>query len=458
MDPQSENIMAAASLLIRNEQWEQLLPLLANQHPADIAELIERTPERLRASVFDLFDDEKKADILSELDDAVEEELLEALSPEKISGIVEEMAPDDAADVLGEMDDERSESILSLMDHEDSQEVRELLTHEEDTAGGIMTSDFVAMSSHKTAREALAHIGALELDEPLHSIYVIDDDGMLCGYVQLWKVLKAGNRDKTLEDLTETDLFSARTDTDQEKVARLMSKYDLSSLPVLDADGRLVGRVTIDDVVDVLEEEASEDIFKLAGSSDDELEYSSPFQASRARLPWLLITLGTGLVTSVILKAFMHSISTMEVLALSFFVPIVMAMGGNTGIQSSTLIIRGLAIGSFSGRNLYRVFLGEMVTGMMMGGICGTAIGLWAAFIIGGSTAYPPAMLALAVGLALFSAMMFAATFGAFAPLLLNRCKFDPAVASGPFVTASNDIIALLIYYGIIVLMLPAGA
>jgi len=146
------------------------------------------------------------------------------------------------------------------------------------------------------------------------------------------------------------------------------------------------------------------------------------------------------------------------VLALSFFVPIVMAMGGNTGIQSSTLIIRGLAIGSFSGRNLYRVFLREMVTGMMMGGICGTAIGLWAAFIIGGSTAYPPAMLALAVGLALFSAMMFAATFGAFAPLLLNRCKFDPAVASGPFVTASNDIIALLIYYGIIVLMLPAGA
>lgn len=457
MDTKRENMMEAALLLVRSEQWDQLLPLLAYRHPADIAEVIARTPESLRARVFDLFDDETKADILSELDDAIEEELLEALSPQKISNIVEEMAPDDAADVLGEMDDERSEAILNLMDKDDSQEMRELLAHEEDTAGGIMTTDFVAMPSHKTAHEALVHISALELEEPLHSIYVIDDDSMLCGYVQLWKLLKAGNRDKPLEELTETDIFFAHTDTDQEEVARLMSKYDLSSLPVLDADGRLVGRVTIDDVVDVLEAEASEDIFKLAGSSDDELEYSSPFQASRARLPWLLITLGTGLVTSMILKAFMHSISTMEVLALSFFVPIVMAMGGNTGIQSSTLIIRGLAIGSFSGRNLYRVFFREMMTGMLMGGICGTAMGLWAAYIIGNATAYPPVVLALAVGLALFSAMMFAATFGAFAPLLLNRFKFDPAVASGPFVSATNDIIALLIYYGIIVLMLPAA-
>ncbi len=457
MEPDSENSVEDATLMIRNERWEQLRPLLVELHPADIAELIERTPESLRAGVFDLLDDETKADVLSELDDTVEEELLEALSPEKISDIVEEMAPDDAADVLGEMDEDRSESILNLMDREDSEDVRELLAFDEETAGGIMNSDFVAMSSHKTAREALEYIGSLELEEPLHSTYVIDSDGKLLGYVQIWKMLKAGNRDKTLDELAEAEAIFARTDTDQEEVARLMSKYDLSSLPVLDADGRLVGRVTIDDVVDVLQEEASEDIFKLAGSSDEELEYSSPFQASRARLPWLLITLGTGLVTSMILKAFMHSISAMEVLALSFFVPIVMAMGGNTGIQSSTLIIRGLAIGSFSGRNLYRVFLREMVTGMLMGGICGTAIGLWAAFIIGGGTAYPPAVLGLAVGLALFSAMMFAATFGAFAPLLLNRCKFDPAVASGPFVTASNDIIALLIYYGIILLMLPAA-
>jgi len=250
------NNMALASLLIRNEQWEQLRPLLETLHPADIAELIERTPEDQRTAVFEMLDDEHKADVLAELDDAVEEELLERMSPEKISDIVEEMAPDDAADLLGEMDEDRSESILKLMDREDSEDVRELLTYEEDTAGGIMTSDFVAMPSHRTARDALETISSLELDEPLHFIYVVDDDGMLCGYVQLWKVLKAGNREQTLEALTETDIFFARTDTDQEEVARLMSKYDLSSLPVLDAMGRLVGRVTIDDIVDVMEEEA----------------------------------------------------------------------------------------------------------------------------------------------------------------------------------------------------------
>jgi magnesium transporter len=448
--------LESALALIDRAQWDALLPLLEREHPADIAELIARTPDDTRTQVFNLLDDETKADVLSELDDTVEEALLEALSPQQISEIVEEMAPDDAADVLGEMDEERSETILNLMDEEESQDVRELLAYDDESAGGIMTSDFVALPSHKTAADALAHIGDLELEEPLHFIYVTDDSNTLCGYAQLWKLLKAENRNSPLSELIETDMFFARTDTDQEEVARLMSKYDLSSLPVLDTLGRLVGRVTIDDVVDVLEEEASEDIFKLAGSSEEELEYKSAFRATRARLPWLLITLGTGLVTSVILKAFMQSISTMEVLALSFFVPIVMAMGGNTGIQSSTLIIRGLAIGSFGGRNLYRVFLREMLTGMIMGGICGLAIGLWAAFIVGTGTAYAPATLALAVGLALFCAMMFAATFGAFTPLLLNRFNCDPAVASGPFVTASNDIFALLIYYGIIVLMLPA--
>jgi magnesium transporter len=454
MESNTENSKSSAEILIRAEQWDQLRPLLASLHPADIAELIESAPERLRTGIFELLDDETKADVLSELDDTVEETLLEALSPQTISDIVEEMAPDDAADVLGDMDDDRSETILNLMPAEDSEDVRELLSYEADTAGGIMTTDFVALPRHKTAREALDHIGSLELEEPLHFTYVVDGTGQLCGYVQLWKMLKAGNQARTLAELAETELFFAHTDTDQEEVARMMSKYDLSSLPVLDDSNRLVGRVTIDDVVDVIQEEASEDIFKLAGSSDHELEYSSPFLASRARLPWLLIKLGTGLVTSMILKAFMHRITSMEVIALSFFVPIVMAMGGNTGIQSSTLIIRGLAVGSFNGRNLYRVFLREMVTGMIMGCICGTAIGFWAHFVIGGTTTYHPVFLAFAVGLALFCAMMFAATFGAFVPLLLNRCKFDPAVASGPFVTASNDIIALLIYYGITLLLI----
>lgn len=439
---------------IRNQLWTELPELLAKLHPADIADIIEHSPDEDQPRIFDMLSDELKADVLAEMADATEAELLEDLSAKEIFEIVDEMAPDDAADMLAELDEKRSEEVLGLMEDEESEEVRELLRYGEDTAGGIMTTDVVALRSTETAQEALDHIGALELDEPVYSAYVTDGSGCLIGYVELWQLLKTENRGRTLGELCEKADFTAHPETDQEEVARIMSKYDLSSLPVTDTSGKLVGRITIDDMVDVLEEEASEDIFKLAGSTEEELEYSSPLQASRARLPWLLITLATGFVTSSILKVFIQRISTLEVLVLSFFVPIVMGMGGNTGIQSSTLIIRGLAVGSFNEKRFYRLLLREMATGMMMGVICGSVIGVWARFIIGPTAAFSPAFLAFTVGLALFSAMVFAAIFGAFVPLLLNRCKIDPAVASGPFVSASNDILALLIYYSVTFLLI----
>ena len=440
---------------IRNQLWAELPELLSKLHPADIADIIEHSPDDDQPLIFDILSDELKADVLSEMADATEAEILEDLTAKEISEIVEEMAPDDAADLLGDLEDKKSAEVLNLMAKADSAEVRELLSYGEDTAGGIMNTDFVALHGTQTAQQALDHIGRLDTDEPVYSAYVTDKEEHLIGSVGLWILLKNENRTKTLSELTEDVPFAAHTDTDQEDAAQMMSKYNLNSLPVLDSQNRLVGRITIDDMVDVLQEEASEDIFKLAGSTEAELEYSSPLQACRARLPWLLITLATGFVTSSILKAFMHRISILEVLALSFFVPIVMGMGGNTGIQSSTLIIRGLAVGSFNEKKLYRLLFRETATGMLMGIICGTVIGLWARFIIGqNATAFPPAYLALTVGLALFSAMIFAAIFGAFVPLALNRFKIDPAVASGPFVSASNDIIALLIYYGTTFLLL----
>jgi len=454
MDNDINRIQEQIQFCIRGELWENLQPLLDQIHPADIADVIEDAPDDVQNRIFELLDDETKADVIAELDDSTEADILEELTAEEISDIAEEMAPDDAADMLAELDEKRSKEVLELMEDEDSEEVRELLRHDEDTAGGIMTTDFVALHSTRTAQDALNYIGTLDLDEPIYSAYIIDTSDKLIGHVQLWQLIKADNRHKTLGQLAETDLFSARPETDQEEAAQIMSKYDLSSLPVIDADGKLVGRITIDDMVDVIEEEASEDIFKLAGSDDAELEDPSPLASCRVRLPWLLITLGTGFITSMILKAFIHRITAMEVLALSFFVPIVMGMGGNTGIQSSTLIIRGLALGSFNEKKLYRLLFREMAIGMLMGIICGSVIGVWARFVIGGTTAFNPTFLAFAVGLALFSAMMFAAIFGAFVPLLLNRFKIDPAVASGPFVSASNDIMALLIYYGVTFMMM----
>lgn len=446
------------SLYIKDERWEKLPLFFEDLHPADIAEIINHAPASAHNKLFELLDDEIKPDVLAELDDQTEADILEVLSDEEISDIVEEMAPDDAADVLGELEEERSEEILELMEQEESEEVRELLQYEEDTAGGIMTTDFVAVRATMTAAEAIEYIGSLDLEEAVYFAYVVDSEGRLTGWIQLWELLKQSNRNQTLEELAEKETIAVQTHADQEEVARLASKYDLSSLPVLDRQNKVVGRITVDDIMDVMEEEASEDIFKLAGSSDSELEDPSPLQACKARLPWLLITLGTGFISSLILKSFMNHLSLAEIVALSFFVPIIMAMGGNTGIQSSTLIIRGIALGASHSRRIAKIISHEIIAGATMGLICGTTIGLWAGFVItqDGGTAVAPSYLALTVGIALFSAMAFAAVFGALVPVLLDRMKVDPAVASGPFVTASNDIFALLIYYGTTLLMIGA--
>ncbi|RKX39155.1 MAG: magnesium transporter, partial [Verrucomicrobia bacterium] len=425
--------------------WEQLPLFFEELHPADIAEIINHAPASAHNKLFDLLDDEVKPDVLAELDDQVEADILEELTDEEISDIVEEMAPDDAADVLGELEDEQREEILGLMEEEESEEVRELLQYGEETAGGIMTSDFVAAQASMTATEAIDYIAELDMEEPLYNLYVIDQEGRLTGWIQLWELLKKANHDLPLEELADKETISVHTDADQEEVARIASKYDLSSLPVIDGQNKLVGRITVDDIMDVMEEEASEDIFKFAGSDDSELEYTSPLHACKSRLPWLMVTLFAGFVSSVILKRFIDH----HVVALSFFVPIIMAMGGNTGIQSSTLIIRGLAVGSITEREIFKLLGRELTAGALMGLFCGVFVGIWANFMVGTGGDIPAIYLAFTVGVSLFAAMTFAAVFGAFAPLLLNRFKVDPAVASGPFVTASNDILALAIYYAI---------
>lgn len=435
--------------LIADKRWSELAASLRKQHPADIAELIEAVDEEDRPRVFAITLPTAKPDVLAELEDRIGSDVLEHLTSMEISDIVEEMSPDDAADVLHYLSEERSQEVLRLMEDEESEEVRELLRYGEETAGGIMTPDFVSMPANLSVSEAIERIAYVDQDEPFYYTYVVDENGRCIGYIGLWELLKLRERGRKLDDLTHRDFVCASVETDQEECAHLMAKYDLSSLPVLDHEGKLVGRITVDDVMDVMEEEASEDIFRLAGSKDDELTYDSPLQASAARLPWLLITLVTGFVSSLLLRQFMTNLSSAIVLA--FFVPIVMAMGGNTGIQSSTLMIRGLALGTLQGRKLGPLLTKEIASGAMMGVVCGLLIGGWARLVIlwspDAGILYPPWFLAVVVAVALFSAMTFAALFGALVPFLLHRFKIDPAVASGPFVTASNDICALLIYY-----------
>lgn len=443
------------SSCLQGKRWDQIPSYLEELHPADLAEIITQTAAEHQGELFNILPQEMKPDVLAELEGATEGNILGSLSSEQVADLAEEMAPDDAADLLHGVE-ERSEEILKLMESEESNEIRGLMQYAEDTAGGLMTTDYVAVLCTMTAADAIDHIISLEMDEPFYSAYVINRFGELTGLVQLWDLLKPGNRHKLIGDLREDDPIAVYTNTDQEEVARIAAKYDLSSLPVLDARDHLVGRVTVDDIMDVMEEEASEDIFKFAGSSDEELEYTSPFQACKVRLPWLLITLFTGCMSSLILKNFNHHLDISSILVLNIFVPIIMAMGGNTGIQSSTLIIRRIAVEGHGNDNIISLLRHEIVAGATMGLICGSAIGLWSRFVISGGQPTPisPVYLATTVGLALFSAMTFAAVFGALVPTILDRLKVDPAVASGPFVSASNDILALLIYYGVTLLML----
>jgi magnesium transporter len=301
--------------------------------------------------------------------------------------------------------------------------------------------------------EALEAIAYLDTSEQFYGANIVDDGGRLVGHVNVWELLRERNRSRPLGELVKPGGIAATVDMDQEEVAYLMNKYDLTSIPVVDAEGRLVGRITIDDVIDVMKEEASEDILRLAGSDDAELEHASALRSCAVRLPWLLITLGGGFLTSLILREFVGHIAQRFVL--SYFVPIVLAMGGNAGIQSSTLVVRRIALGALAERSVLALLLREVLTGILMGLICAAIIGLWARYMIVHDPAGPlPPGLSFVVAIALFSAMTFAVTFGALVPIVLSKCRVDPAVASGPFITIANDVFALLIYFGVTVLLL----
>ena len=438
--------------LIKQQDWDGVASLLARTHPADIADLIDSAPAEQRDRLFSLLGDDAKPDVLAEVESDAGTELLHGLTDSEISDIVEDMAPDDAADILGDLSEERGEHVLDLMEEEESREVRKLLEYDDDTAGGIMTTDVVAMSEDETVGQALEAIAHFDPNERFFHANVVDSARRLLGYVDVWELLREQDRTRRLSDLLHRDFVAGTVDMDQEEVASLMNKYDLAVVPIVDGGGTLVGRVTADDVIDVMQEEASEDIFRLAGSDDAELESWSATHSSLLRLPWLMITLLGGFLTSMILKQFLSHVT--HVMALAYFVPIVLAMGGNVGIQSSTLIVRRIALGRLEGRSVLHLLLKEVLVGVMMGVVCGTVMGLWARYMVGDTTAVPPLGLAATVAVALFSAMTFAATFGALVPIALNRLRIDPAVASGPFITIANDIFALLIYFGITALLL----
>lgn len=424
---------------------------LQNLHPADLADILENLDDEDRVSVIENLDEDVAAETIAEADSETQIQIIEDLDTETASDIIEEMDPDEAADLLQDIDQDRAKEILDHMDLDEASDVRKLLEHDEFTAGGIMTTEYISIYDDFTIANAITHVRLVAADvENIYYMYVLDKEDRLKGIISI-RDLISSNPNALVSDVMEKDIVSVNASTPQEEVAALISKYDYIAMPVVNDKQQILGVITIDDIMDVMQEEANEDIMKMAGTSDEELETDSPFKTCKSRLPWLLITLCTGFVTSAILKYFMASFESIAVLV--FFVPVVCGMGGNAGVQASTLAIRALSLNNeITFKDVFKKVWKEIAAGALMGAVCGLVIGLWAQYLIVTSP-NPPSIsaiyLSITVGLAMLCTMSFSTTYGALVPIVFNKFKIDPAVASGPFVTSCNDIFALLIYYAV---------
>ena len=415
--------------------------ILNNLHPADISEILDHLSEEERNYVFQIIETEKASEVILELDNASREEILEHLDEEQISDILDEMQSDDAANIVQELDDETAQKVLNQLDYEDSQEVKELLQYDEDSAGGLMQLEYVNVYDTETVQEAIEEVREKSKDvEKIYDIFVVNKQEQLVGVLSA-ETLLVVFPGKLVSEVMNPEFVFVTVQQDQEEVARMFKKYDLVTIPVTSPSGKLVGRITIDDIIDVMEKEASEDVSKMAGSVNEDVTETSSFRISRSRLPWLFTAMAGELVAAFVLSRFENSIHT--ILALAFFLPIIMAMAGNIAIQCSSIVIRGLATGEIGIIDMQRQILKEIrvagINGIILGIVLSVVVALWIGDI----------HVAIVVGTALVSVIFFAAFNGTVFPLVLKKLNIDPALAAGPFVTMTNDTLGILIYLGI---------
>ena len=455
----SAEILQAEDLrhLLETGAIDQVMKVMRNMDPADVADLLEDVDDdERREQLFELLDTATASDVLVELETPFIDDVVEDMSSSELAQLAEQMAPDDAVQFLENFDEEDSSKILAEMS--DPALLAELLKHEEDTAGQIMTTEVFSVSSDLTVQEARSQLVPLEPTDPVFCVYVCDPDTRrLEGIVSLKELFRASPTAK-MHEITNTDFVSATTNEDQEEVARKFRKYDLWVIPVVDSMNRLVGRITVDDIMDVIHEEADEDLARMVGAPDIETEEDSPLLIARLRLPWLLVTMMAGLVNSVIIRKLLNVTGTDYAVTLAVFIPAVMAMGGNTGIQSSAVAIRGIALGYKGYNRLFQIIWREIRVGVMLGVVCGALTGLAVAVglnLMGVETGgLSPGRLGMLVGTAMANGMAFASCYGSIVPVLLHRLGVDPAVASGPFVTTSTDLSAAMIYFATCVMLL----
>ncbi len=437
----NESIQQLEDLISAKKETE-LLFLLQEYHAADIAEIMNELHAEDAIYIFDILDSEVTAEILLELDGDLREKILNSLSPKEIAEELDELDTDDAADIIAELPEKRKEEVLlELEDVDHAKDIVELLRYDEDTAGGLMAKEFVSVNENWSVLTCVKEMRKqAENVSRVHSIYVVDNDGRLKGRLSL-KDLLTSSTTTHISDVYIPKVDSVKVDTENTEVARIMQKYDLEAIPVVDEMGRLVGRVTIDDIVDVIKEEADKDYQLAAGISQDVDTNDSILTLTKARLPWLILAMIGGFVAVNVSRSFEDAMEKYGILF--FFTPLIAAMAGNVGVQSSAIIVQGLANNTISG-SIFSRLTKEVSLSLLNGFLLAILLMIGSHFLLGVDY-----IIGITVAIALVSVIIIASLIGTFVPILLNKYGIDPALATGPFITTSNDIFGILIYFSI---------
>ena len=442
---ETERLSQAAQGLLAGNDDPRDRQALDDAHPSDLARLLSTLPTAEGTRIFRTLDPERAGEVLSELDDDTLLALVDALPGVEVSRILDRMPPEHAAEVVEDLPEEHAETILGLMDPQRSDEIQEALAYPEQSAGRLMSRDYVAVHESKTVQDAIDHIRKSVSEERAFELYVLDDHDHLVGVVPLRRLLIADPR-TPLRAIRDEDVISVTADTDQEEVARAVAKYDLPSVPVVDAEHRLLGTIAVDDVVDIVHEEASEDIFRMAGSDAAELERRSPRQVALLRLPWVMTTLGLELIAGAVIHYFDATLG--RVILLASFMPVIQAISGNTGLQSVTMVVRGLATGQVQLARWWEPLRRQIQTSSILGAVCAGAVG-----IIG--YAWHSAPFGVVVAVSMFISVNLSGIAGTVIPMISKRLGFDPALTAGPFETAFQDIVGVTIFLALATALLP---
>ncbi len=428
--------------LIRRHAKTNITKLISKTHPADMAVLYRYFTDVEQKSLFDIIVElEQVSDFLIELDESIILKLIGEDPPEKIAKLFQKLGTNNQADILELFSEEKAQSVLDLLNTEKQEEVEEIMSYPEDSAGSIMTTDVFTLHENTLAHEAINELQKQEKSEMVFYLYVTDDDKRLTGVISL-RDLVITPPETTLTDIMTKTVVSVRPETDQEEAAKIVARYNYLAIPVIDKDDAMLGIVTVDDVVDVIREEATEDFLQMAGAGKDrEILLKSSWENAKSRLPWLFASWIGGIFAVAIIGNFEHMLES--TIALAAFIPVIIGMGGNIGTQSSTIVVRGIATGRVEEGGELKLLFKELRVGLILGTIYGV--------LLGGFTLLPfvetVPYLGLIVGLSICSSMLIASCVGTIVPLMLKKIDIDPAVATGPFVTTSIDILGVTLYF-----------